>query len=439
MQRKVETQKLPVPEQSLSRRKFLGTTAGAAASMTWLALGQAPAVHAARRTLTILTPVNYVPPSDVKLKEQADAFGKQANVEIRIDSLQSVKMPTKLAAEAQSQGGHDMVIVDTHLPWFHAHNLVDMSDICEDLAKRHGEWYGFARETAYVGDHWATVPYFYISFPGSYRKSLFEQVNEPPPDTYADLLRAGRKLKAIGHPVGIPISQTTDAYSTLQSVLWSFGGQELTKDGKAPAIRSEATAASIEYVKSLYNDAMTSEVLSWDNAGNNRFMISGKGCWIHNPASHYIVAKNRHMPVADDIYFTLPPAGPGGRHTVTVPRSVGIWKWAQDQSLCKDFVRYLYEDKNYVDFIIAGNNYNHPIFQDMEDHKVWDIDPKYKPMKTIGRYSHLYGWPAPPGDKLLVLTFSYTLPNMYAKAVTGTATAEAMQWAEDRIAEILRS
>ena len=107
--------------------------------------------------------------------------------------------------------------------------------------------------------------------------------------------------------------------------------------------------------------------------------------------------------------------------------------------MCKDFVRFLYEDKNYVDFIIAGDNYNHPIFRDMEDHAVWDIDPKYKPFKTIGRYSHLYGWPAPPSDKILVLTYSYTLPNMYAKAVTGTPTAEAMQWAEDRIVEIWRS
>jgi multiple sugar transport system substrate-binding protein len=439
MLRETKGDELRTPGSGMTRRQFLGTSVGASAGLTWLALGQPPAVHAARRTITMLTPVNYVPPSDVELKKQADAFGKQANVEIRIDSLQSVKMPTKLAAEAQSQGGHDMVIVDTHLPWFHAHNLVDMSDISEDLEKRHGEWYGFARETAFVGDHWATVPYFYISFPGSYRKSLFEKVGEPPPDTYDVLLRAGRKLKKIGHPVGIPISQTTDAYSTLQSVLWSFGGKELAEDGKTPAIRSEATAASIEYIKALYKDAMTSEVLSWDNAGNNRFMISGKGSWIHNPASHYIVAKNRKLAVAKDIYFTLCPAGPAGRHTVTIPRSVGIWKWSQDVALCKDFVRFLYEDKNYVDFVIAGNNYNHPIFQDMENHEVWNIDPKYKPFKSIGRYSHLYGWPAPPSDKILVLTYSYTLPNMYAKAVTGTPTAEAMQWAEDRIKEIFQS
>jgi multiple sugar transport system substrate-binding protein len=439
MQEKAKTGKFGEPATSLSRRQFLSGTVGATAGLTWLALGQPPAVHAARRTITVLTPVNYVPPSDVELKKQADAFGKKANVEIRIDSLQSVKMPTKLAAEAQSKGGHDMVIVDTHLPWFHAPNLVDMSDICNDLEKRHGEWYGFARETAFVRDHWATVPYFYISWPSSYRKSLFEQVNEPPPDTYEDLLRAGRKLKQIGHPTGIPISQTTDAYSSLQSVLWSFGGKELENDGKTPAIRSEATAASIEYIKALYKDTMTSEVLSWDNAGNNRFMISGKGSWIHNPPSHYIVAKNRKMPVAKDIYLALPLAGPGGRHTVTIPRSVGIWKWSQDVALCKDFVRFLYEDKNYVDFLVAGNNYNHAIFQDMENHEVWDIDPKYKPFKTIGRYSHLYGWPAPPSDKILVLTYSYTLPNMYAKAVTGTPTAEVMQWAEDRIKEIFRS
>ena len=33
----------------------------------------------------------------------------------------------------------------------------------------------------------------------------------------------------------------------------------------------------MKFVKALYNDAMDPEVLSWDDAGNNRFLASGRG------------------------------------------------------------------------------------------------------------------------------------------------------------------
>jgi hypothetical protein len=50
---------------------------------------------------------------------------------------------------------------------------------------------------------------------------------------------------------------------------------------------------------------------------------------------------------------------------------------------------------------------------------------------------HTYGWPAPASDKVQLITNSFILPNMLAKAVTGTPTKEAIAWAENEMKKII--
>ena len=49
---------------------------------------------------------------------------------------------------------------------------------------------------------WPAFPDYYISFPGLYRKDLWDEIGMKP-DTWDDLRKGGAKLKAKGHPVGI--------------------------------------------------------------------------------------------------------------------------------------------------------------------------------------------------------------------------------------------
>jgi multiple sugar transport system substrate-binding protein len=325
-----------------------------------------------------------------------------------------------------------------HYPWLFQPGLADVSDLCNDLARKHGEWYPFARDHAFVRGQWLGVPYLYLSFPGSHRVDLFEKVGEKAPETWEDLLRAGRKLKKLGHPVGFAISQTTDSTTTVSSILWAFGGKEVAEDGKSVAINSPQTEAAVDYVRALYTDAMDPAVLSWDNAANNQWLNSGVGSWIHNPISHYVVAKEKKMPVAAQTGFHLTPAGPAGRHTVGVPRSLGLWKFARNAELAREFLRWFFEPAQYHEWILAGDNYNHPMWRDMEHHAVWDLDPKYKPLKALAQFSHLYGWPAPPDERLQIITNSYVLPNMFAKVVTGAARPkEAIAWAETEMRRVV--
>jgi multiple sugar transport system substrate-binding protein len=423
----------------VTRRRFLHTSAAGIAGVAGiLAMRGAPS-SAQAREISMLSWAHFVPQADQKLAEIGKRFTEATKITIRFDHLQEPQMAAKLAAEVQTGSGHDILMLRMHLPQLHATNLADMSDVVDALIKKYGPMHDFCREAAYYKDHWVAMPAYWGAFPGSYNKKYFDEVGEKAPDTWEDLLRAGKMLKAKGHPVGIPISQTPDAISTLAPIMWAYGAKAVDADGKAVTVNSPETAEAIEFTKRLYHEAMESEVLSWDDSSNNRFMTSGKGSWIANPPSHYLLVKTRNMPVAEEIYFQLMPAGPKGRHTTTFIRSIGVWKFSKNLEAAKEFIKFFFSDENYNDYVNAALSFDAPVFKSMEDHPVWKIDPKYDPFRQSAQYGHLYGWPAPGDERSQQVTNNYIIPIMFAKAVGGTPTPEAMAWAEAEIKRIYTS
>jgi multiple sugar transport system substrate-binding protein len=242
----------------------------------------------------------------------------------------------------------------------------------------------------------------------------------------------------MGHPVGIPIAQNYDTISTAGPVLWSLGGMEVDRDGKTVRINSPATEQMIEWYRKMFRDCMEPEVLSWTDASNNESMQQGKAGWIHNPVSTYIVAKKRNLPTADLINHHRSLGGPHGRHETDVPRAMGIWKFSKNIEAAKEWIRYLVGRREvYDEWIMTADAFNLPIYEKLVDHPVLRTDPKYAALTAPGVQYHLYGWPAPGTDKVQRITNEYILPNMIAKAVTGTATKEAVAWAEKEMKRIM--
>ncbi|MCI0529827.1 MAG: extracellular solute-binding protein, partial [Nitrospira sp.] len=297
--------------------------------------------------------------------------------------------------------------------------------------------YPFVKEDAFVKDSWKAVPWFWLTFPGLYREDLFEQAGLPVPQSWEDVLNAGRVLKKQGHPVGIPISQCGDGNTTFWSILWGFGGKVLEADGKTLALNSPETAVVLEYYKNLYQEAMEPEVLSWNNASNNRFLVSGKGSWIHNAISAYLTALDKKMAVVDKIGIHSTPAGPAGRYVASPVASLGIWKFSKNQELAKTFLRYLLQPENYTDWLIASKGFSHAPLRMYEDHPIWTEQPKFKILPDEAQFVHARGWPSPPNAYIERIDNLFILPNMAAKVVTGTPVKTAIAWAEEQIRKIL--
>jgi multiple sugar transport system substrate-binding protein len=424
-------------QHHLNRRRFLQVTATGVAGLAGVLTLRQPAAGAQTRELTMLSFNHFVPQSDEELRRQAAAFGQQHQVKVTVDTIAGLQLAAKLSAEIETGAGHDIIALPRSSPYLYKHQLVTLDALAEELGARDGGWYDFCRDYTYVDGAWKALYWLWISFPGSYNKRYFDEAGLHAPDTWDDLLKVGRVLKPRGHPVGIAISQTGDANSSFWAILWCHGAKVLEADGKTLAMQTPQMEATLEYYQALYTDAMENEVLSWDDASNNRCLISGKCCWIHNPTSAYETARTRNMPIYEDIYFHPTPAGPAGRYWGVEGASLGIWSFSKQVELAKDFLRFLYEREHFNAWIAASFGYNQPPLRYYENHPVWRQNPKTVLLPKEAEYARARGWPAKPNELIQLIENTYILPNMAAKAVTGTPITEAIGWGEAQVRKVM--
>src|SRR5207247_8032293 len=118
------------------------------------------------------------------------------------------------------------------------------------------------------------------------------------------------KRQAQRTQVAIGLAPSVDPNVSYRSILWSYGGSECDETGKHVTLNSKQTLEAVKFVRALYKEAMEPEVLSWDDASNNRYLASGRGSWIHNPISAYRSIQKSNPELADKLYIWKTPARP---------------------------------------------------------------------------------------------------------------------------------
>ena len=98
--------------------------------------------------------------------------------------------------------------------------------------------------------------------------------------------------------------------------------------------------AAMEYCQKMVK-FMPSDAVQWDDASNNRALISNKAALIWNPPSAWAVAKRDAPQVAADCWTFPNPRGPMGRLVPHRPYFWGIWKFARNKTAAKELIEYL--------------------------------------------------------------------------------------------------
>lgn len=429
-----------------SRRRFLTNSAAIATGglAGILSSGIAPAV-AQERELKVLVNSHFVPKSDDELERQLAEFGKAEGVKTRLDRVAHLQLPAVLAGEIQGQKGHDVVVMRNADANLYAKHLVDLDDLYEKIGKAGGGWTNKDFGKASDG-HQKAIPWFFISFPIAIRTDLVAEIGEDLPDTWEDVHRIGTKLKKKGHPVGIQLSHGADSNWILRGLLWSFGGKLVAEDSKTVSVNSKETVEAMKFVKALYNDAMESEVLAWDDRNNNVCLASGKCSMILNPVSAYRSAvrdkaliQGTDRPVHQVINHIMPPKGPAGRHMAASHQGVGIWKFSPMVDVGKRFLDYHFQADNADKHLWASAGYNQPLLKSHALHELYATNAKYYFAPFIGWYTHAIGWPGVPTAAAATIYDQYLLPDAAAAAATGKATPEeAVQKLESQMKRLYR-
>jgi len=262
----------------VSRRAFLKQTGlgiTGASLATMLEARQAPA-QIRGTSLRILLWSHFVPAYDVWYDQFVKEWGDKNGVRVRVDRIPHLELPARLAAEFAAGSGHDVIYNNgTILTGLYHKHLLDVTDISERLANKWGGWIPAVVPVSVVEGRWYAIPDYYILLPMLWRKDLFDQNGLKPPDTWELARVAARTLKAKGHPCGIQFSHCNDANLNWRSLLASFGGQESDASGQNVLIDSKETREALRFAKALFDEGMTPEVFSWDDASDNRYLASG--------------------------------------------------------------------------------------------------------------------------------------------------------------------
>jgi multiple sugar transport system substrate-binding protein len=430
---------------SATRRSFLRSSLATSAGLAGVLLTKTPPAMGQDRELKLVTFSHFVPTSDEELQRQLEEFGKMAGVKVRMDRIAHLQLPAVLASEVQGQKGHDIASLWVGMPDLYQKQLVNLDDLVEKIGRRAGGW-----TDQLVGrdsdGHYRAVPWFFISFPIAIRSDLVAELGENLPDTWEDVHRIGKKLKAKGHPVGIQLAHSEDSNHILRGIIWSWGGKLVEADGKTVAINSKETIAAYKFVKALYQDAMEEEVLAWDDRNNNVCLNSGKCSMILNPISAYNSARKdntlipgTNRPVHQVVDHIMPPAGPAGRHMSAAYTTVGVWEFSPNKEVAKEFLDFHFQKAQQEKHLTASEGYNQPLLAAFSMHPIYASNPKYYFAPYITWYTHAPGWPGAPNAASETVWRQFIIPDTAAACATGKMSAEeAVQKAEFQMKRLYR-
>jgi ABC-type glycerol-3-phosphate transport system substrate-binding protein len=341
-------------KKRLSRRSTLRLGAAATA----LPLVHIRSAGAAGR-LNVALWDHWVPAGNDAMRKVVAAWADKNKVEVNLDFLTAIgnKINITMAAEAQAKTGHDIYAFDM----WSVHEYADSLDPVDDIMKTFIAEYGkIGRAYEYLGvseGHWKAVPVAWGSAPLTPcgRISLLKQhagvdvqawfpAHEATPATSADWtydtqLKAAEACSKAGVPFGFGCGATTDSNQTWGATFGAFGADLVDAKGNI-TVDSDNVHAALEFAKRMV-PFLPPDTVSYDDASNNRALISGKSALIWNPPSAWAVAKRDAPQVAADCWTFPNPRGPKGRLVPMRPYFFGMWSFAQNKPAAHDLLAHL--------------------------------------------------------------------------------------------------
>jgi multiple sugar transport system substrate-binding protein len=424
---------------TVTRRSFLGLAGRGAAGASLLSLASATPAPAQLKgtSLRILTWSHFIPAYDVWLDEFAKKWGDANGVRTRIDHIPHLELPARFAAEFAAGAGHDLMQMNGQIFTAQYHkNLIDFSELAGALEKKYGKWMESSKSAAQVNGAWYAIPDFFIAIPVLWRKDLFASVGLSEPKTWEDLHNAARLLKAKGHPTGMQFSHCNDANHNWRALMYCFGVKETDPTGQNVAIDSKEMREALRFAKALYDDGMTAEVFSWDDASDNRYLASGVGCWIHDAISAFRTTQDTNPKVFEQTFIVPEAAGPGGTVNVGEPVIWAAWKFGKNPQAAKDFITAIVDAQK--EAMAASRGYNMPFLTGQYSKNMPGLggDAKLSVLQEVNKITAFFGHPgpmAPPAQEVLT---TFIVPDMFTRVARGATIDDTMKWGVGEIRRI---
>jgi multiple sugar transport system substrate-binding protein len=381
-------------------------------------------------SLKILMWSHFVPRHDKWFDEFAKDWGKKVGVDVTVDHINTADIPARIAAEIQAGSGHDLVQHISAIPQYEP-SVVDLKDLNDEAAKRFGKLNDICQKSSFnphTNKYYAYAP-GWVPDPGDYRKSLWSEIGmEKGPSTWDELLAGGAEIKSKkGVQLGLGMSQEIDSNMAGRALMWSYGGSVQDENGKV-TLNSPETVAAVEFMKKLFDQAMTPEVFSWTAASNNQGLVAGKLSYILNSISAYRSAQLQSPKVAEDVLFLPALKGPADQ----IASSHVMYNWivpsfSKSVDNAQEFM--LHYTANFASATYYSELYDFSAFDGLVpqldgwlQNDPFGSRPADK-LTVLGgdslKWTTNLGHPGPANTAVGEVNATFIIPNMYAQAARG--------------------
>ena len=399
-------------------------------------------------TLRIMQWSHFVPAYDRWFDDQyVKAWGEKNDTEVKVDHVNLAELPTRAAAEVASQSGHDLFQFLSP-PAAYEDQVVSMNDIVQEVTRKIGPIGKVGRKSTYNP---RTKKYFgfadnYVPDPVHYRRDIWAEIGRAP-NSWEDIRIAAPRLKAMGKPVGIGMSQELDSNMAMIALMQCYGGYIQNAEAQV-VINSKGTREALRVMRDIYKNGMTSEVFAWTAASNNTTYISGRLSLALNAISIARTLENSRSPLADLTWVAPIPRGPfqrlGLEHVMGI---YVIWKFSQNKTTAKRFLVDM--QTRYGPHFTNSGFYNFPAFPGgvkggFKSIRKATAADKHKPLgkytilTTIAeRYTTNVGHPGYSNAAIDEVFNKFLLPQMFAEVAQDKMSPdEAVKAAEREIKAI---
>ncbi len=407
------------------RRRLLKAIAA-----TTLTGGIAPIVmtgkaRANQETLRILRWKNFIPEFETWFNDKfVKEWERKNNIRVVVDNVGMGEVDSIANAEAQEKKGHDLVLFLAPRPLLED-DVIDHREIYEECKNRYGEIHEFVRRSCYnpVTQRYHGFCESYIPVLLTYRKDLWDAVGLQP-STWDKVREGGRAIKLLHEsPVGISLTPEHNSQQTLRAIMSCFGASVQDENGN-PSLLSKETTESLKYVKALYKETMTPDVLNWTPPSNNQFMLAGNGCLTVDSISIIRAAQTQNFPVNKHLALATLPEGPAGAAGPLFGANVYvIWKFANNPDAAKKFlIDYM---ANLADGIRAAGFQNLPSYPNsvpgFRNLLNSDDGPsgRYDVLNDVPASLRNLGYPGYTNAAIDEVRNTQILPLMFSKVATG--------------------
>lgn len=432
--------------RKIGRRTLLGWgvgAAGAVAAGRVLGAQEGPSGGRPEKDaqLRLLRWSGFIKADETQWNANTKKFTDKTGVPVSVEYITWEDVRPKAALAANLGNGPDIVMGWYDDPHIYPHKLIDLSDVAEDLGKRHGGWYDVARSYGFSQDlnHWIAVPIGATVEALNYRISWMKEAGfDKFPDTNEGLLKLAKALKQRNHPVGFALGHAVgDGNNWTHWCLWSFGGKLVEADTKTIAVNRKETWEALEFAKELYA-VMAPGVASWLDPNNNRAFLAGEVSLTNNGISIYTLAKKDFPQIAQDIGHANFPVGPVGRPTELNNFSQAfVFKHCKFPNAAKEYLRFMLETEQAGPWVDAMNGYVTPALKEYRDLPVWTRDPKTTPFRDGLARMLPNSYAGKPGQKAAAALAEFIVLDLFADAtVNGMSAKDAARRAEGRLRRI---